>query len=254
MRRADRLFRIVEYLKSRREVVTGETLAAEMEIGVRTIYRDVADLRASGVPIVGEAGVGYLLSGDYVVKPLMFDIEELDALSLGAQMVESWGDTDIARAARRALDKITAVLPDRLAEDAKLSAAYACASRAKTPIKIDLASLRRAVRSKHWVDISYTDEAKKKSQRRVRPLCLVFSAPVWLLAAWCETRGDFREFRVDRITRLKVTNQRFPYEAGKTLKDLQQQQPKAKVAFRSAKVVQKTNSSPPSPKDFAICP
>ncbi|QDV40577.1 HTH domain protein [Stieleria neptunia] len=223
MRRADRLFRIVEYLKSRREVVTGEELAGEMEIGVRTIYRDVADLRSSGVPIVGEAGVGYLLSRDYVVKPLMFDTEELDALTLGAQMVESWGDAAIARSARRALDKITAVLPDALAEDAKLLAAYACASRGKPPIAIDLAALRRAVRSKHWVEICYTDQARKKSQRRVRPLCLVFTAPVWLLAAWCETRGDFREFRVDRITSMKITNQQFRNEAGKTLKDLQQQ-------------------------------
>ncbi len=223
MRRADRLFRIVEYLKARREAVTGEELAAEMEIGVRTIYRDVADLHQSGVPIVGEAGVGYLLNRDYVVRPLMFEVEELDALSLGAQMVESWGDAELARSARRAFDKITAVLPEGLAADAKLSASYACASRARLPVSVELAALRRAVRGKHWVEIDYTDEAKNKSQRRLRPLCLVFIAPVWLLAAWCETRGDFREFRVDRITSMKISDQRFRNEAGKTLEDLQQQ-------------------------------
>lgn len=221
MRRADRLFRIVEYLKARRETVTGEELAAEMEIGVRTIYRDVADLRSSGVPIFGEAGVGYLLSRDYVLRPLMFDVEELDALSLGAQMVESWGDAALARSARRAIDKINAVLPEVLARDAKQTAAYACASRDKLSISIDLVALRRAVRSKHYVEIGYADGSNKKSQRRIRPLCLVFIAPVWLLGAWCEVRGDFREFRVDRITSMNITDEPFQDDAGKTLKDLQ---------------------------------
>ncbi|TWT57676.1 HTH domain protein [Thalassoglobus neptunius] len=223
MRRADRLFRIVEYLKTRREAVTGEEIAQEMEIGIRTIYRDIADLKSSGVPIIGEAGVGYLLSKDYLVKPLMFDVDELDALTLGAQMVESWGDAAIARSARRAMEKITAVLPPSLAEDANRSAAYACSSRSKLPIAIDFAALRRAVRTKHWIEIHYTDESGKESQRRIRPLCLVFIAPVWLLAAWCESRQDFREFRVDRITNLQITDERFPDETGKTLKDLQNQ-------------------------------
>ncbi|MFG0297104.1 MAG: helix-turn-helix transcriptional regulator [Maioricimonas sp. JB045] len=226
MRRADRLFRIVEYLKGRREAVTAESLAAEMEIGVRTIYRDVADLRSSGVPIIGEAGVGYLLGRDYVVKPLMFDVEELDALALGAQMVESWGDDSLARSARRAIEKITAVLPDGLAEDANRSAAYACSSRSRVPIVIDLASLRRAVRSRHWVEICYTDESGRESRRRIRPLCLVFIAPVWLMAAWCEARKDFREFRVDRITNMTITDEQFRDEAGKTLGDLQRQKQK----------------------------
>ncbi|MBA2117054.1 helix-turn-helix transcriptional regulator [Bremerella alba] len=226
MRRADRLFRIVEYLKFRREAVTGETLAREMEIGVRTIYRDIANLRSSGVPIFGEAGVGYLLNQDYLVKPLMFDVEELDALLLGAQMVESWGDAAIARSARRAIYKITAVLPASLAEDANRSAAYACSSRSKLPITIDLASLRRAVRTKHCVEIRYKVESGKESQRRIRPLCLVFIAPAWLLAAWCEARNDFREFRVDRITSMKITDEQFQDEPGKNLKDLQQRKRK----------------------------
>lgn len=226
MRRADRLFRIVEYLKARREAVTGEELSTEMEVGVRTIYRDVTDLRSSGVPIVGEAGVGYVLSPNYLLKPLMFDVEELDALSLGAQMVESWGDATLARSTRRAIDKITAVLPAALAEDAKRSAAYACASRSKLPIAIDLASLRRAVRIKHLVEISYADKSGNESRRRIRPLCLTFIAPVWLIAAWCEARHDFREFRVDRITNMEVTDEPFRDEEGKTLGDLQKRKGK----------------------------
>ncbi|MBB02803.1 MAG: DNA-binding transcriptional regulator [Planctomyces sp.] len=221
MRRADRLFRIVEYLKGRRQVVTGDELAAEMEIGIRTIYRDIADLRTSGVPIVGEAGLGYLLSRDYLVQPLMFDVEELDALALGAQMVESWGDPELAHSARRAFEKIAAVLPEVLAADARQSAAYACASRDALPLTIDLAALRRAIRSQHWVDLHYSDKHGHESQRRVRPLSLVCIAPVWLLAAWCELRQDFREFRIDRITRLTITDEQFEEEAGKTLEDLQ---------------------------------
>ncbi|MEW4565968.1 YafY family protein [Bremerella sp. JC770] len=224
MRRADRLFRIVEYLKARRAAVTAEELAAEMEIGVRTIYRDIADLRTSGVPIIGEAGVGYLLHQDYVVKPLMFDVDELDALSLGAQMLQSWGDAALARSARQAIDKITAVLPPPLAADASASTAYACASRSKLPITIDLTALRQAIRSKHWVEINYTNQSGETSQRRIRPLCLVFIAPVWLLAAWCETRRDFREFRVDRIGRMKIAGETFRDEKGKTLGDLVRRQ------------------------------
>ena len=222
MRRADRLFRIVEYLKARREAVTAEEIAQEMELSIRTIYRDIADLRSSGVPVIGEAGIGYLLNRDYVVKPLMFSVEELDALSLGAQMLESWGDVAIARSARQAMDKITAVLPAALAEDADRCASYACATRSKPAISIDLTSLRRAIRSKHWVEICYRDESGSQSQRRIRPLCLVFIAPVWLLPAWCEMRQDFREFRVDRMASMQVTQEQFRDEAGKTLTDLKE--------------------------------
>ncbi len=223
MRRADRLFRIVEFLKARREAVTAKELAAEMEIGVRTIYRDVSDLRASGVPIAGEAGVGYLLDRDYLFKPLMVDAEELDALSLGAQMVESWGDEALARSARRALNKIIAALPEALAEDARRSVAYACACRDRPTMGIDLARLRRAVRTRHRVEIRYTDESKRQSRRVIRPLCLVFIAPVWLLAAWCELRRDYREFRVDRITWMEVTDEPFRSEVGKDLQGLRDQ-------------------------------
>ncbi|MCR9202579.1 MAG: YafY family transcriptional regulator [Planctomycetaceae bacterium] len=221
MRRADRLFRIVEYLKARREAVTADELAAEMQIGVRTIYRDVADLRTSGVPIVGEAGVGYLLRREYVLRPLMFDVEELEALALGAQIVESWGDTELARSARQAMDKITAVLPDDLAADAAQRSAYACASRKKTDIHVNLSTLRRAIRSRHCIEIDYISEGRILSSRKVRPLCVVFIAPVWLLAAWCELRQDFREFRIDRIQTMKVLSVQFPNEPGRTLKDLQ---------------------------------
>jgi len=219
MRRADRLFRIVEYLKARRQAVTADTLAAELEVSVRTIYRDIADLSYSNVPIIGEAGVGYVLDRDYTVRPLIFDVEELDALALGARMVVSWGDRDIARSARRAIDKIAAVLPDALRNEILQTALFSPPSRAKLPIKIDFSALRRAIRTRHKVDIGYEALDGNKSNRLVRPLCLAFFGPVWLFTGWCETRQDFRNFRLDRITRLNVSDERFADEKGKRLID-----------------------------------
>ncbi len=228
MRRADRLFRIVEYLKARRQVVTADTLASELEVSVRTIYRDIADLGASGVPIIGEAGMGYLLNRDYLVRPLMFDIEELDALALGARMVESWGDRAIAKAARQAMDKITAVLPETLRNEIHSTAIFSLPSRGKRTLEIDFTSLRRVIRTKHIVEFTYTTEDQRVSQRRVRPLCLAFFAPVWLLTAWCETRKDFRNFRLDRMRKMRVTEDPFQDEKGKRLSDFQRQMKREK--------------------------
>ncbi len=221
MRRADRLFRIVEYLKARRQVVTADTLASELEVSVRTIYRDIADLSTSGVPIIGEAGVGYLLDRDYLVRPLMFDVEELDALALGARMVESWGDRAIAKAARQAIDKIAVVLPETLRNEIRTAAIFSLPSRGKRTLAIDFTSLRRAVRTKHRVAFQYTTEEGVESQRCVRPLCLAFFAPIWLLTAWCETRQDFRNFRLDRMQTMQVKDEPFRDEKGKRLRDFQ---------------------------------
>ena len=223
MRRADRLFRIVEYLKARRQVVTAESLAKELEVSTRTIYRDIADLCASGVPIIGEAGVGYMLDKDYLVRPLMFGVEELDALMLGAQMVESWGDQALATAARQALDKITSALPQSLQQEIADSFLFSLPTQARPAIIIDFTALRRAIRTKNIVEFSYIREDGKKSTRRVRPLCLAFFGPVWLLAGWCEMRNDFRNFRLDRIQDMRITDERFRDEKGKRLSDFKQQ-------------------------------
>ncbi|NOY41766.1 MAG: YafY family transcriptional regulator [Planctomycetes bacterium] len=223
MRRADRLFRIVEYLKARRQVVTADTLASVLEVSVRTIYRDIADLGSSGVPIIGEAGVGYLLNRDYLVQPLMFDVEELDALALGARMVESWGDRAIAKAARQAVDKITAVLPETLQNEIQTEVIFSLPSRGKHTLAIDFTSLRRAIRTRHRVEFRYTTEEGVESQRRVRPLCLAFFAPVWLLTGWCETREDFRNFRLDRMQTMQIKDDPFRDEKGKRLRDYQEQ-------------------------------
>ncbi|HEU5047457.1 MAG TPA: YafY family protein [Rickettsiales bacterium] len=223
MRRADRLFRIVEYLKARRQVVTAEKLAEVLEVSTRTIYRDIADLGASGVPILGEAGIGYILHRDHVVKPLMFGLEELDALMLGAQMVKSWGDKELARSASQAIDKLKSVLPENLQQEISNSFLFSMASKAKLQINVDFTALRRAIRTRNKLYFSYENEEGKVSQRCVRPLCLVFFSPAWLLLAWCEKRNDFRNFRLDRIRELTVMGELFKEEIGKRLYDYCQQ-------------------------------
>ena len=224
MRRADRLFRIVEYLKARRQAVTADKLAVELEVSVRTIYRDIADLSRSSVPIVGEAGVGYVLDRDYTVKPLIFDVEELDALALGAKMVKSWGDRDIAKAAGRAIDKITAVLPEALRAEILQTALFSAPSQARVPIKVDFSALRRAIRTRNKVEFAYEALDGAKTQRIVRPLCLAFFGPVWLFAGWCESREDFRNFRLDRMSKLGISACRFRDEPGKRLVDYKRQE------------------------------
>ncbi len=224
MRKADRLFRIVEYLKARHQAVTADRLAEELDVSVRTVYRDIADLCASNVPIVGEAGVGYVLDRDYTVRPLIFDVEELDALALGAQMVGSWGDRDIARAAKQAIDKIIAVLPQALRAEILQTALFSAPSQAKESITVDFAALRRSIRTRNKVSFHYKALNGNKTKRSVRPLCLAFFGPVWLLAAWCETRHDFRNFRLDRMTRLLVRDESFSDEPGKRLIDYKRSQ------------------------------
>jgi predicted DNA-binding transcriptional regulator YafY len=217
MRRADRLFRIVERLKARKSVARAEDLAQELEVSVRTIYRDIADLMASGTPIHGEAGVGYVLDRHHVIRPLMFSAEELDTLMLGARMLESWGDKGMSRAGRAALDKIRAVAPRELVEAEEVL--FSFPSRGKPQTKVELSPLRAAIRAKRIVTFSYESEAGARSTRSVRPLSLVFFAPIWIVLGWCEMRSDFRNFRIDRMSGLVVTDARFRDERGKRLKD-----------------------------------
>jgi len=219
MRRADRLFRIVEYLKARRQVVTAEQLAEELEVSTRTIYRDIADLGASGVHIMGEAGVGYSLSRDHTVRPLMFGLEELDALILGAAMVRNWGDKELGKAASQAIDKIKSILPDDVRREIDNTFLFSFASNYEVEISIDFTSLRRAIRSKNKLYFSYEDEKGSGTERLVRPLSLCFFGSVWLLLAWCEKRNDFRNFRLDRIVELNISEDKFKEESGKMLRD-----------------------------------
>jgi predicted DNA-binding transcriptional regulator YafY len=218
MRRADRLFEIIQLLR-RKPTTRAIDLSRALEVSERTIYRDIQDLMASGVPIEGEAGVGYVLHSGFDLPPLMFKEQELEALVLGARIIESWADSELADAASDAIAKIEAVIPESLRGFMARTALLAPPSHRMEPLSFDLAELRRAVRSLSKVSFSYTDIIRQKSHRTVRPLSLAYFGPVWLLAAWCELRQDFRTFRLDRITEFAVAAEHFRFERGRTLHD-----------------------------------
>ncbi len=217
MRRADRLFQIVQLLVRHRRL-TARALADRLEVSERTIYRDIADLALSGVPVVGEAGVGYTLL-DYELPPLMFDRSEVEAVVLGLRIVETWGDSELGRSAATALAKVEAALPGTRREMVRETRLFAPTSFRQPPIGVDLAVVRRALREELKLRLDYRDADDRPTLRTVRPLGLAFFGTVWVLSAWCELRDDFRNFRPDRIARLELLDERFVPEPGKTLED-----------------------------------
>lgn len=218
MRRADRLFEIVQLLQSRR-FMTADRLAEALEVSARTIYRDIRDLMSSGVPIDGEAGVGYTLHRKFDLPPLMFDSEEIQALLLGARIVQSWADPDLAAAAKRALIKVEAVLPEQLRPKMLEATLFAPKIPDRNPAAANLGILRGAIDQSAKVRFDYTRIDGEGSARTVRPLGLFFWGTVWSLAAWCEMREDFRNFRVDRIAKLAALEEAFAPEPGRRLED-----------------------------------
>jgi predicted DNA-binding transcriptional regulator YafY len=218
LRRADRLFRIVQLLRGGR-LMTAQRLGERLEVSPRTIYRDIADLAASGVPIEGEAGVGYILRAGFDLPPLMFSRDEIVALTVGARMVRAFGGAAMARAAEEALVKVGAVVPqaDRARIEATEIHAPALALPQEDRIRID--RIERAVEARDALVIEYRDEKGAQTRRAVRPLGLWFWGKVWTLVAWCELRDDFRVFRVDRIGSLGPAGRKFRIERGRTLAD-----------------------------------
>lgn len=220
MRRADRLFQIIELLRRRRRAATAAQIAERLGVSTRTVYRDIRDLMGSGVPISGEAGVGYLLDRTYDLPPLMFDEDELEALVLGARMVSSRTDPELARAADRLLAKVEAVVPERLRPRIEGATLYAFDFRTDRETRERLGCLRLAVRDRHKVLFRYTDRSQERTCRKVQPLGLFYWAASWTLASWCELRDDFRNFRVDRIDDLAVLDEPYEIVEGRTLEDL----------------------------------
>lgn len=216
MRRADRLFRIVQFLRVGR-LITARRLAEKLQVSERTIYRDVRDLQLSGMPIEGEAGIGYLLRQDFDIPPLMFTRSEIEALVLGARMVRAWGGAEQGDAATQALLKIEAVLPPDLRDKVDQTLLYAPNFQIRAELKRSVDVLNAAATERKFIEFSYTREDGEESQRRVRPLGLYFWGGVWTLAGWCEMRKDFRNFRVDRMAELRVLEQQFPADPEKSL-------------------------------------
>ncbi len=218
MRRADRLFRIVQYLRGRK-LTTAAQLATWLKVSERTIYRDVRDLSLTGTPIESEAGVGYRLRGGFELPPLMFEMEEIEALTLGARMVEAWSSPELAAAALSATAKIAAVLPPDKQMWIEASRTFVPQFHIPKQMGERFELLRSAIRTQNKVQFVYSDEKEKVSERRVRPLSLFFWGERWTLAAWCEMRNDFRSFRIDRVLRLRTTDEKFKDETGKRVAD-----------------------------------
>jgi len=218
MRRADRLFQIIQLLR-RRNVATAGWLAGELEVSERTVYRDIRDLMMSGVPIEGEAGVGYVLRRGFDLPPLMFTDAEIEAMVLGARVVTSWGDAGLAKAAADALARVESVLPDRLKSRLNGTPLFAPGFHVPQRVAASLTELRGAIDARRKVRMAYTGADGAATERTVRPLGLFFWGTVWSMAGWCELRTDFRSFRLDRIDRMATLPERFQDEAGRTLED-----------------------------------
>ena len=219
MRRAERLFQIVQLIRGRR-LSTAGFIAGRLEVSERTVYRDVAELMAQGVPIEGEAGVGYRMNAGFDLPPLMFTNDEAQALVASVRLAQPRLDAALARQAEGALSKMLAVLPPAARAAAESLALYAPALGIDDVTRQRLEVLRVATEARQKLRIDYLDAKEQTSQRTVRPLGSFYWGAVWTLAAWCETRVGIRSFRVDRIQALQVLDERFRDEPGKTLADL----------------------------------
>jgi predicted DNA-binding transcriptional regulator YafY len=209
MRRADRLLRIIQILRRHRRPVRGQTIADEVEVSLRTLYRDISDLITDGVPIRGEAGIGYVLGEGYDVPPLMFNADELEAIMLGLRWVERRGDVDLSRAAQDTIAKVGAVLPQQLKPLLFDSGLLAPPVYSKTVDRVDVAALRQAVREQRKVELVYQDESGKATQRVIWPIGIAYFDAQRLVIGWCELRKDFRSFRTDRMVEARVSTDKY---------------------------------------------
>ena len=208
MRRADRLFQIIQILRRSTRPVTAAALAEELEISKRTVYRDVADLIGQRVPIEGEAGLGYLLATDYDMPPLMLTPDEIEAVMLGAQWVAGHSDKILSNAARDVVAKIAAVVPERL-RPFIVEPSVGAKPRIVEPVeRVDTSVLRSAVRNGVKLRLRYRSETGEETERTVWPVILGYAETNRLLVAWCELRQSFRHFRTDRIIEAEMLDER----------------------------------------------
>jgi predicted DNA-binding transcriptional regulator YafY len=217
MRRADRLFDIIQTLRVARNPMTAATLAEQLEVTVRTVYRDIAALQASRVPIEGAAGIGYVLRRGFDLPPLMFTADELDAISVGARLVRRLRDPGLQDAADSVLAKITTILPEQLRRGVVAAPFYVSAGQAEAPTGIDLSDVRFAIRETRKMRITYTDARGLRSNRTIWPIAMAYYVDATLIGAWCQLREDYRHFRVERIVTSTLMDETFPTEGGKLM-------------------------------------
>jgi len=197
--------------------MTAAALAEELEVTVRTVYRDVATLQARRVPIEGAAGIGYMLRRGFDLPPLMFTIEEIEAIAVGARLVSRTGDPGLQDAAESVLSKVTVVLPERLRAQLAAAPFFVSASGAPVAERVDLAEVRQAIRDERKLWIAYADEHGARSERVIWPIAVAYYVQATLVGAWCELRRDYRHFRADRISALTVLDERYPSDNGRLM-------------------------------------
>ncbi len=209
MRRADRLFDIIQVLRLARTPVTAATIAEELEVTPRTVYRDIATLQARRVPIDGEAGVGYVLRRGFELPPLMLTEEEVEAVAVGMRLLRRTGDPGLEAAARNVLTKLAAAMPDILREHLISGPFHVAAGRAPEPGPVNPSAIRAAIRSARKMRIDYVDLKGATSTRTICPVAMEYHVQATLICAWCELRNDYRHFRADRIVGAQVLEDSF---------------------------------------------
>jgi predicted DNA-binding transcriptional regulator YafY len=210
MSRAERLLDLIQMLRRHRRPVAGAALARELGVSLRTLYRDIAALQAQGADIAGEAGLGYLLRPGFMLPPLMFNVEEIEALAFGSRWVAARADTPLAGAARDALAKIAVVLPADLSDRLESPALLVGPGKPIAAGDAALPAIRQAIRAERKLCVAYVDGAGTPTKRTIWPLALAFFDRARVIVAWCETRQAFRHFRTDRISAIEPSPTRYP--------------------------------------------
>jgi predicted DNA-binding transcriptional regulator YafY len=218
MARSERLLTLLQTLRRYRRPVSGAVLAEETGVSLRTLYRDIASLQSQGALIEGEAGIGYVLKPGFMLPPMMFSEDEIEALVLGSRWVARAAEPRLAAAGADAMAKIAAVLPDDMRQEVD-SATLLVGPRRRGEDKADLSAIRKAIRSEHILEINYSDERGAVSIRRVWPFALGYFEHVRVMVAWCELRNDFRHFRTDRIIDMAQQEVRYPRRRAVLLKE-----------------------------------
>lgn len=221
MSRSERLLDLLQILRRHRQPVSGQTLAAQLGISLRTVYRDIVTLQGQGAAITGEAGIGYVLRPGFTLPPLMFSLEEIEALVLGSRWVAGRADDRLALAARDALAKIAAVLPADLRDGVENTPLLVGPGNQQS-VAADMSVIRDAIRGERKLSLHYQDGKSGFSERVIWPFVVGFFDDAQIVAAWCELRQDFRHFRIDRIRSLTVSDVRYPRRRAALLREWRQ--------------------------------
>lgn len=229
MRRADRLFDIIQALRRANGPLTAAQLARQLEVTVRTVYRDIASLQASRVPIEGAAGLGYMLRQGFDLPPLMFTPDEIEAILVGARLIRRTGDPGLQAAAEAVLSKLSVTLPPHLKDHLDLAPVYVSPAGAVTPQQADINDIRMAIRERRKLRLSYVDVEGQATERVVLPLAIAYFVEATLLCGWCELRQGQRNFRLDRIQQMTLLNDSFVAEHPRLMAEWLASQQRASV-------------------------